>query len=128
MVALLISLGKLALGFAGICGLPLAVLLLLNGRDRRHALLGATVARQLNTPSLRGLTTVRITGFWPNRETVAVELWHCSRNQVWDVLEGLWQVLPETVRVQVNGSGECRSKATWTLTMTGRCPSMACWT
>lgn len=126
MVALLISLGKLTLGFAAIVGLPLAVLLLLNNRDRRHGLLAAMVGRQLNTPSLRGLTCVRITGFWPNRDQVAVELWNCPRNQVWEVMEGLSQALPATVRVQVNGASECRLPAKWTLTITGRCQSMAC--
>jgi len=126
MVELLISIGKLILGFGAICGLPLGVLVLLNARDRRHDLLGAVVSRQLKAPGLKGHYAVQISGLLPWTDKVSVDLWGCPRDQVWETMERIAAQLPETVVLEVNGGIGCRPQARLTLTLTGGQPSRTC--
>jgi hypothetical protein len=128
MVDLLVSLGKLAIGFLGIVG-PLALLLLfLHVRDQRESMLVTTVLAELNLPHLRGLSTVKVRS-WPLwADMVVVDLWNCSRDQVWDVMETVANKLPPRVRLEVNGITDCRVRSTWKLTVmrthpfVGYCP------
>jgi len=121
MLSLLLAVGRLALGFAAILGPVLLVLILCNARDRRHGLLAAIVQRELNVPALRGLTTVRMQGLFPHTDKVSVELWQCSRDQVWDIMERLTARLPSWVQVEVNGSAGSRGPQRWSLRTAGHC-------
>jgi hypothetical protein len=94
-------------------------------RDQRESKLFATVLAELNIPRLRGLTTVKVnsTPLWA--DTVVVELWNCSREQVWDVIEALSAKLPSRVRLEVNGITDCRVRSTWKLTVSRTHPFVA---
>lgn len=119
MVELLASLAKLIVGFGAMMGLPLFALVLLNARDKRHALLGAVVSRQLKAPWLRGHYAVQVRGLLPWTDKVSVDLWGCPRAQVWEAMERIAAQLPETVLLEVNGGLGCRPQARLTLTLTG---------
>jgi hypothetical protein len=117
MVELLVSLGKLSIGFLCILG-PFALpFLFLHIREHRESELYTTVLRELNSPELRGLFTVRILTRPLTADTVVVDLWQCSREQVWGVIEKLSAQLPEHVRLEVNGITDCRVRSTWKLTV-----------
>jgi hypothetical protein len=125
MVELLVSLGKLSIGFLCILG-PLALpFLLLHIRDHRESELYTTVLRELNLPELRGLFTVRILTRPFTADTVVVDLWQCSREQVWGVIEKLSARLPGHVRLEVNGITDCRVRSTWKLTVMRTQPSVS---
>lgn len=117
MVDLLVSLGKLTAGFLGILGPVALLILLLHLRDQRESKLFAITLAELNLPHLRGLSAVKIKSWPPWEATVVVELWNCSRDQVWDVIETLSAKLPSRVRLEVNGITDCRVRSTWKLTV-----------
>jgi hypothetical protein len=71
----------------------------------------------LNLPELRGLFTVRVQTRLLTADKVVLDLWHCSREQVWGVIEKLSTRLPEHVRLEVNGITDCRVRSTWKLTV-----------
>ena len=125
MTEMLISLGKLLLGFLGILGPVALMLLFLRMRDRRESMLFATVLAELNLPQLRGLSTVKVKSSPPWADTVVVDLWNCSREQVWDVIETLSAKLPSRVRLEVNGITDCRVRSTWKLTVSRTHPFVA---
>lgn len=123
MTEMLLSLGKLSIGFLGILG-PLALLLgFLRIRDQRQSMLYTTVLRELNLPDLRGLFAVNIKSRPFGADTVMVDQWHCSRERVWDVIEKLSTKLPAHVRLEVNGITDCRTRSTWKLTVMRSQPS-----
>jgi hypothetical protein len=125
MDALLLNLGKLFLGFLCILG-PVALLLSFqHTRDQRESFLSLNVLRELNLPDLRGLFSVKVESRSIGADTVVVDLWGCSREQVWSVMETLSAKLPSHVRVEVNGLSDSRMKSTWTLTATRRFDSPA---
>jgi hypothetical protein len=125
MDALLLNLGKLFLGFLCILG-PAALLLAFRQvRDLRESALSLPVFRVLNLPDLRGLFSVKIQRRYVGADTVVVDLWGCSREQVWNVMETLSAKLPSHVRLEVNGLGVGRMKSAWTLTATRRFSSAA---
>jgi hypothetical protein len=125
MVELLVSLGKLSIGFLCILG-PLALpFLFLHIRDHRESALYTIVLRELNLPELRGLFTVRILTRPLTADTVVVDLWQCSREQVWSVIEKLSTQLPDHVRFKVNGITDCRVRSTWNLTVMRTQPSVS---
>jgi hypothetical protein len=120
MTELLSIIGKLILGFAGILG-PVAFLLALrSAHDRRVAALSARVLQELNSPDLRGLFAAKVKSPLTGADTVVVDLWSCSRDQVWEVMERLSAKLPAHVRVEVNGVSDCRMRSVWTLSATGK--------
>jgi hypothetical protein len=45
-------------------------------------------------------------------DTVVIDLWNCSREQVWQVVERLSTKVPPRVRVEVNGISDCRVRFT----------------
>jgi len=125
MTEMLVSLGKLSIGFLGILG-PVALLLgFLHIRDQRQSMLYPTVLRELNLPDLRGLFAVNIKSRLFGADTVIVELWRCSREQVWDVIERLSATLPAHVRLEVNGIADCRVRSAWKLTVMRSQPSIS---
>jgi hypothetical protein len=125
MAELLLSLSKLFLGFLCILGPVVLLSVLLHGRDRREAALRAAVLRQLNSPDLRGLFSARVQSRSIGGDAVVVDLWGCSREQVWNVMERLSVSLPAHVRVEVNGLSDCLMRSAWTLTATRRFSSAA---
>lgn len=109
------SLAKLMIGFLSLFG-PIALILwVLNARDQRESKLFAIVLGELNRPHLRGLFTVKVKS-WPLRaDTVVVDFWNCSREQMWNVIESLSTKLPTHVQLEVNGITDCRQRSTWKL-------------
>ena len=117
MIELFTSLGKLAIGFLCILGpfvLPIAVL---RTRDLRETALSTRVLQELNSTDFRGLFFVKVKSQLIGADTVIVDLWSCSREQVWDLIERLSARLPAYVRVEVNGISSSRVNSTWTLTV-----------
>ena len=112
MFELLTSIGKLAVGFLGILGPVVFLIICLHLRDQRKSMLYAIVLAELNRPHLRGLYTVRakIRPLWA--DTVVIDLWNCSPEQVWQVVERLSTKVPPRVRVEVNGISDCRVRFT----------------
>lgn len=112
---LIVSLAKLTIGFVGILGPVVLLLMIMNNRDRRESMLFATVLLELNRPHLRGLFTVKIKSRPLWADTVVVDLLNCSREQVWNVIEILSAKLPTHARLEVNGITDCRVQSTWKL-------------
>ena len=126
MIALLISLGKLVIGFLCIAGPVVVLLIWLSTRDRRVALLSTAALKELNLPELRGLFAVKIKSNPFSGGVVAVDLWNCPREQLWDVLQRLSAQLPPHVRVEVNGISDSRTRSTWTVTAKRNPTCIAC--
>jgi len=125
MEALLLNLGKLALGFLCMLGPIVFLMALRRVRDRREAALALTVLRELNSPDLRGLFSLNVVSRSIGKDSVALDLWGCSREQVWEVMETLSAKLPPHAQVEVNGLSEGRLRTAWTLTVTRRVDSPA---
>jgi hypothetical protein len=117
MIDLLASLAKLSFGFLAILGPMALVLLALQIRDQRESKLFAVVLVELNRPRLRGLFTVKVKSRPIGPVTIVVDLWNCSRERVWEVIETLSTALPSRVRLEVNGITDCRVRSTWKLTV-----------
>jgi hypothetical protein len=117
MIELVTSLGKLVVGFLCILGPLVIAIALLRTRDRREAALSIRVLQELNAPNLRGLFSVDVKSRPFGVDRVIVDLWSCSREQVWDLMERLSARLPAHVRVEVNGINGSRLNSTWTLTV-----------
>jgi hypothetical protein len=110
MTELLTTLAQLALGFMGLMA-PVAVLLVaLERRDRRARALNTIALQQLNTPELRGLYAVAVKTRPFGGGRVSVDLWGCSRHQLWDVMDRLALALPRSVRFEVNGLSDRRTR------------------
>ncbi|MGA7145878.1 MAG: hypothetical protein WBY47_15370, partial [Desulfobacterales bacterium] len=83
----------------------IVLLLILNARDRRESTLGGIVFEQLRSPDLRGLYTFRIRhGLFLRSSVVIVNLWDCSKEQIWDTTTRLSISLPSEVRLVVSGT------------------------
>ena len=120
METLLLNLGKLLVGFLCIVGPIVFLMALLRVRDRREASLALTVLRELNSPDLRGLFSVNVVSRSVGSDSVMIDLWGCSREQVWDAVERLSAKLPSHVQVEVNGVSGDRLRSAWTLTVNRR--------
>ena len=117
MIELFTSLGKLAIGFLCILGPFVLPIAFLRTRDLREAALSIRVLQELNSTDFRGLFFVKVKSRLIGADTVIVDLWSCSREQVWDLIERLSARLPAQVRVEVNGISGSRVNSTWTLTV-----------
>jgi len=117
MIELFTSLGKLAIGFMCILGPFVLLIAFLRTRDLREAALSTRVLQELNSPNLRGLFSIEVKSRPIGADTVIVDLWSCSREQVWDLIERLSSRLPAHVRVEVNGISGSRLNSEWTLTV-----------
>ncbi len=104
MTALMISFAKLIVGLISIGGPLIFLIALLHVRDHRKSVIEGIACRELNSPDLRGLVAVNIKcALLSNRWTVEVDMWNCSNERIWDVMEGLRVNLPSSVRFVVNG-------------------------
>jgi hypothetical protein len=111
MIEFFMNVSKLLMGLTCVLAPVIILLMTLAQRDRRRHSLNTVVLGQLNRRELGGLYSVSIRPRLLGGGIVSVDLWNCSRDQVRDVLEGLAERLPRTVRLEVNG-----------LTDRGRCP------
>jgi len=126
MIELLTNLGKLAIGFLCILWPFVLRIAFLRTRDRREAALSTRVLQGLNSPDLRGLFALKIKSKPFLGEVVAIDLWNCSRDQIWDVMQRLSAQLPSHIHVEVNGMSDYRTRSTWTLTLKQKPSSAAC--
>jgi hypothetical protein len=111
MSPLLIRLGQLVLGFMAVTGPLIIMLMLLEARDRRESSLYGIILKRLSSPNLRGLFSFRIRhGLLSGRNTVIVDLWGCSSEQIWDTTMLLSMSLPPEVRLVVNGTMDHKHK------------------
>ena len=117
MIELLASLGKLAIGFMCILGPFVLLIAFLRTHELREAELSTRVLQELNSPGLRGLFSVMVKSQLIGGDTVTVDLWGCSREQVWDLIERLSDRLPAHVLVKVNGISGNRRNSEWSLTV-----------
>jgi len=124
MAELSLNLFKLAIGFLCVLA-PVAVgIAVLGRRDRRQQLLSTIVLQQLNAPDLRGLFAVSVRSRLFVGDSVSVDLWNCSRDQLWDVMERLANRLPRSVRFEVNGLTDSRTRSDWRLSSIGCRPEL----
>ena len=116
MEELLIRLGELGIGFLTMMGPLVLLMIFLKLRDQRESLLHTVVLKELNSPDLRGLFSVKIRcSVFSRQDTVMIDLWNCSKEQVWDTVIQLSTDLPPEVRLMVNGMADSRSRLTLTL-------------
>jgi hypothetical protein len=115
MTELLASLGKLAIGFLCILGPLILLMSFLHVRGRREAALSTKVLQELNSPEFRGLYSVQVKSHWFGADEVRVDVWGCSRDQVWDLMERLSAQLPARMRVESNGARSSRRSSKLTL-------------
>ena len=116
------TLGRLAMGFAYIAAPLLAIILVLKYRDRREAALNTVVLKELNAPELRGLYTVRLKAGVLAGQSVIIDLWGCSREQMWEVVSRLSDRLPSHVNLVLNGVSDPVSHTALTLRIERRVP------
>ncbi len=118
MEGLLTRLVVLVIGF-GMMLSPLAVLIaFLRRRERQESLLRRIVAKELNSPDLRGLFAVNVRcGLFTRRGTITIDLLDCSKEQMLKTLLQLSDCLPLEVHLVANGVADPRSRSTlkWTL-------------
>jgi hypothetical protein len=122
MTGLFVNVFELLFGLLGVVSPFILAMMALARRDRRHLSLSTTVLSLLNRPELRGLFTVTIRSSLFRGDSVSVEIWNCSRDQLWDVMEALSERLPDSARLAVNGLSTRRAREGWRLGMRG-CPS-----
>lgn len=126
MSELLVNLAKLAIGFFMIAGPVALSIVRLRYRDRREGALNLKALMELNSPELRGLFSVSVKNRLVGADHVVVDLWGCSRDQIWDLMERLSVCLPAQVRVEVNGISTGRSHSKLTLALKSRSCHAAC--
>ena len=116
-------LGGLLIGFVMALGPVVLTMGLLNLRDRREsALLGAVLA-QLAPRDRRSRVAVRVRCalFW-RRGVVSVDLWACSREEIWNLIARLGRALPPRVRLRVRGAMDREFMAQFTVETARRAP------
>jgi hypothetical protein len=102
MTDLMISLGKLTVGFVFIAA-PLAFLIaLLYAQDHRKRMIEGIVGKELNSPDLRGIAAANTKcALLSNSCTVEADIWDAPGEQMWNVLDRLRENLPSNVRLLV---------------------------
>ncbi len=103
-------------------GPVLAIMLLLNLRDRRQA---ALLERtwQLTPKDLSDQIAIQVRcGLISRRSVVIVNMHSCSRNEIWEALARWSASLPPQVRLLVNGKVDHGLSASFTLETTCRPP------
>lgn len=100
---------------------PLVILIeLLNRRDRRQSLLLAAVLRQFDSPDYRGRVAAQVRcGIFSGSSVVRVSMLAWSRDEIWDAITRLSQVLPPQIRVVVEGTLDPRSPFPFTVETKG---------
>jgi hypothetical protein len=123
---LLTRLGALGIGFLSMMGPLVLLMVFLRLRDQRESILYPMVLKELNSPDLRGLFAVKIRcRVFSGQDTVMVDLWNCTKEQVWDTVIRLSIHLPPEVRLVVNGMADSRSRSTLTLKVKRSIPSVS---
>lgn len=118
---MLFKVTQLLLGLTITFGPLLALLVLLNHRDQRQGALRDMVLAALPLRELRGLIAMQIScALWSRRGVVKIDMLACTREQIWDVMTRLSQILPADVQLVVNGSVDSQFTSTFTLETTGR--------
>lgn len=122
----LMQVGGLLLVIGFTYGPVVALLALLNHRDRRDARLLGAVLKALNWREARGRVAVRVRStLLSPRSVVAVDMRACSRDEVWDAILRLARCLPPHVHAIVDGTVAPQAPATFTV-KTGSRPLLAC--
>jgi hypothetical protein len=125
MVELLIRLGELGIGFLSMMGPLVLLMIFLKLRDQRESTLYTVVLKELNSPDLRGLFAVKIRcSVFSREDTVIIDLWNCSKEQVFDTIISLFTHLPSGVRLVVNGMADFHSRSMLTLKVKSCIPSI----
>ena len=116
MAQLLMRVGELVVGFLSMLGPLVFLLFFLKFRDRREAMLYTIVLKELSSPDLRGLFAVRvICGLFFRHDRVAIDLWNCSNDRIWETIMGLSPKLPPGVWLVVEGFRDRHSKSPFRL-------------
>ncbi len=102
---------------------PVVVLLsLLNLRDARAARLREAVLAELPLGELRGLIAIQIRcAVLSRRSLVRIDMVACTREQIWDAITRVPDILPPSVRLAVSGTVDRQFTSTFTLETKGRC-------
>ena len=112
----LIHIGHLLVGFMILFGPVIVLLLILNARDRRESTLRSIVFEQLRSSDLRDLFTFRIRhALFLGSSVVIVNLWDCSKEQIWDTTTRLSISLPSEVRLIISGTMDREHKVRFAL-------------
>lgn len=116
MSQFLFHIGRLLVGFIIVVGPVIVLLLILDTRDHRESALRSIIYEQLRSPDLRGLFTFKIRhGLLLGNSTVVVNLWDCSKEQIWDTTTRLSMNFPPGVRLVVNGAMDREHKVEFVL-------------
>jgi len=116
MEQLLMRLGELVVGFLGLLGPLVFLLLFLRFRNQREEMFFTVVLKELNSPDLRGLFAVRVRcGLFFRHDRVAIDLWNCSNNRIWQAIMALSPKLPPGVWLVVEGFRDRHSKSPFRL-------------
>lgn len=119
----LMLVGRVAMVLALTLGVPLVWLMLLNLRDRRQATLLNAVVDEVSSRELRGRVGVQIRSrVLSRRSVVTVNVFACSRNEIWELMTRLAQRLSPEVQLEVTGPVDRCFLATLTVKTTGRQP------
>jgi hypothetical protein len=114
---------RLILGLAIVFGPLVGVLWLLNLRDRREGALRHAVLAALPLHELRGLVAVRARcAMFSRKDVVTLDMFACTRDQVWDAVARLYHSLPPRVRLVVNSAVDRQFATTLRLETDGRRP------
>jgi hypothetical protein len=111
MFDILIAISQLMLALFAIGGPMAFILLMLVLRDRKAEKILTIASKALNTRELHGLYAVKIQGGILQAEKVSVELWGCSREQMWEVISRLSAQLPRRVGLVINGISDPVTRA-----------------
>ncbi|MCI0371569.1 MAG: hypothetical protein L0214_09330 [candidate division NC10 bacterium] len=108
----------------GVTGGPLvALLVLLNRRDRRESALLGAVLGEFASPEFRGRLATRVRCALLGRGSVVrLHILGGSRDEVWSALTRLALRVPPSVRLVVEGTMDPDPPAPFTLETTGRHP------
>jgi hypothetical protein len=120
----MIHLATLGVGFFAMAGPVLALMAVLNSRDRKEDRLYARILGELNTVDLRGLYSVRVACRTLGLDTVFIDLWNCPPQRAWEVMMRISARLPRRVRLEVSGITDSRSASSLSLTVSKRFPLM----
>jgi len=106
----------LIIGTFMVLGPVMAFIGLLNWRERRESALHTSVLKQFATREIRGRIAIQVRcGLFSRPGIVTVDMWTCSRDEVWDAITRLGRHLPPGARLVVNGSVDPQFPARFTV-------------
>ncbi len=108
-------------GLAITLGPVVALMWLLHLRDGRESLVRLAALKHVSSRETRGLIAIQVrSALLLRRSVVTIDMWACSREQIWDTLARLGRDLPPRVRLIVDGSVDPQLTARFTLETSGR--------